>query len=317
MSGVSVIVPAYNNGPYIAEAIESALRQTVLPDEIIIVDDGSTDGTEQIVKPFLRDNLRYVRQANQGVSTARNTGLDLVKGEYITFLDADDRWRPHMIETQLRLMKAVPELVCCFGNFVRFEHATGELMTDQFQFFPELKDTPFISEPSGAGKVISGEAFPNIIHWGDFPAWLLTMLFRADAIANLRFDRRLIRCQDAHFVLRAFMMGKVGFTEDVLAEVRRHGTNATIDVAMMAVDKLKALECVSEDPLSPRWAGQLDARLLRARFDAAGALVRRGRWTEGREKVLQALRSPGSLGRKTSGALRIGMAAVQRLSSKP
>jgi glycosyltransferase involved in cell wall biosynthesis len=313
MSGVSVVIPTYNNGPFIRDSISSVLAQSVLPDEIIVVDDGSTDGTDEIVAPYVSTNFRYVRQRHQGVSTARNLGLDRAQGRYIAFLDADDMWRPSMLECQLRLMQSGPELVCCFGNFVRFVHDTHEVLPDQFQYFPELSTTPFLVAPDGVSRIIKGNAFASLVQWGDFPAFMLTMLFRAETISGLRFDERLVRCQDANFVLRVCMRGATGYTSEVLADVRRHGSNATSDVGLMALDKLKALECLGEDPLASQWTEQLNARLIRARFDAANALLRRKRWAEARVQLLQAIRSPGRVKRKVKGLLRSGLVAVQSL----
>ncbi len=314
MPGVSVIVASYNHGPFIVEAIESILGQSMLPEEIIVIDDGSTDGTKEIVAPYVSSNFHYFRQANQGVSTARNFGLKRAHGRYLAFLDADDRWLPTMIETQLRLMESSPELVCCFGNFVRFEHVSGKLLEDQFQFYPEVSSTPSTMAPHDSGRVIAGNAFESLVQWYDFPAFMLTMLFRSERVQDLRFDPRLIRCQDAHFVLRACMRGSIGYTTDILAQVRRHCSNATRDVGMMAVDKLKALECTSEDPMAERWSQQLNARLLRARFDAATALLRKRRWPEARQYMAQALSSPGPAVRKARGVMRLGIAAVQNLA---
>lgn len=316
MSGVSVIIPTYNNGPFIREAIASALAQSVLPDEIIVVDDGSTDGTEDVVRPFVSNNFRYFRQRNQGVSAARNFGLDRANARYIAFLDADDLWRPTMLETQLRLMESVPSLVCCFGNFVRFLHDSRDVLPDQFQYFPELATTPYKEAPNGAGRIVVGNAFATLVQWGDFPAFMLTMLFRAESIAGLRFDPRLIRCQDANFVLRACMRGTVAYNASILADVRRHGQNATHDIALMALDKLKALECASEDPLARQWSSVLNARLVRAQFDAANALIRRQQWKEAQAHAVKALLAEGPIVRKARGVARLGVTLWQTASNR-
>ena len=101
---VSVIIATYNYGKYLRESIASALYQTVPPDEIIVVDDGSTDETSEIVRPFLsRSRVRYLRTDNRGVSNARNLGIQHSTGEIIAFLDADDVWRRDKLELQLPL----------------------------------------------------------------------------------------------------------------------------------------------------------------------------------------------------------------------
>lgn len=316
MSGISVIIPAFNNGPYVRESIESVLAQTVTPHEIIVVDDGSTDDTEAVVQPYTGDTLRYVKQTNQGVSAARNLGIELATGEYLAFLDADDRWRPTMLESRLQLINASPELVCCFANFVRFVHGTGESLGDQFQYFPELHTTPSSELPGGVGRIFDGMAFPALISWSDFPAFGLTMLFRTSLLGDVRFNRRLVRCQDADFLLRACMRGRIAYSTAIVADVRRHGGNATGDVGMMALDKLKALQAVSEDPLAQQWSRELDDRLVRARFDAANALLRRTRWAEAASHISHALGARGSLPRKAKGVVRAALTAVSAVSER-
>ena len=89
---ISVITPVYNGAEFIRETIESVLNvRTQIPFEYIVVNDGSTDNTQDVLKPFL-SRITYVNQNNQGPGAARNTGIDIAKGEYITFLDSDDLW---------------------------------------------------------------------------------------------------------------------------------------------------------------------------------------------------------------------------------
>jgi glycosyltransferase involved in cell wall biosynthesis len=310
MSRISVIIPGYNNGAFIAETIRTVLAQTVQPAEIIVIDDGSTDDTEQVVRSIPDSRIHYHRQANSGVSVARNYGLDRATGEFVSFLDADDRWRPHALETQHRLMQADPTLICCFGNFVRFENETGRVLPEQFTFYPELPQLDVTPTGEGAGFILNDDAFGAIIPFAEFPAYTQTMMFRASMVRDVRFDPRLIRCQDAHFVLRVLLRGKAAYTPEVIAEVRRHSGNATRDTGMMAVDQLRAIECVAEDPLvrSHQWA--YDRRVTRARFDAAGALLRRKRRREALHYWGQALRGHGSISQKLKGTVRLAWVAA-------
>lgn len=106
---VSVIIPAWNSGRWVREAVQSALDQTAPPTEIIVVDDGSTDDTIEQLAP-LKDRIRLVRQANQGVAAARNAGVARAAGDVIAFLDADDVWAPRKLELQLAALAEHPEL---------------------------------------------------------------------------------------------------------------------------------------------------------------------------------------------------------------
>jgi glycosyltransferase involved in cell wall biosynthesis len=96
---VSVIIPVFNGGRYLAEAIDSVLAQTYQPVEVIVVDDGSTDNSADIAHSY--NDVHYIYQRNQGVAVARNTGLAAAHGAFIAFLDADDTWPPYKLKTQV------------------------------------------------------------------------------------------------------------------------------------------------------------------------------------------------------------------------
>lgn len=106
---VSVVIPLYNKEPHIKRAIDSVLTQKVQDFEIIIVDDGSTDKSAEVVKGFTDPRIRLIQQENAGVSAARNRGIKDAKADLIAFLDADDEWTPIFIETVLRLRKKYPK----------------------------------------------------------------------------------------------------------------------------------------------------------------------------------------------------------------
>lgn len=115
MPKVSVVIPTYNRVSLISECIESVLRQTYKDFEVIVVDDGSTDDTEEVLKPY-HGRIRYIRQENAGVATARNRGVLEATGEYVAFLDSDDQWFENKLELQMDLMTRHPELVMACGN---------------------------------------------------------------------------------------------------------------------------------------------------------------------------------------------------------
>lgn len=106
---VSVIVPTYNTSGFISEALDSAFAQTFRDFEIIVVNDGSpdTEELEQAIAPYLQ-SIRYIKQDNRGLAAARNTGIRHARGEYLAFLDSDDRWRPDFLASQMKLFEEVP-----------------------------------------------------------------------------------------------------------------------------------------------------------------------------------------------------------------
>lgn len=111
---VSVVVPVYNGERYLAEAVASIRRQGSATIQLIIVDDGSTDGTAAIAQSF--DSIRYVRVDNGGPAAARNIGLDLARAEFIAFLDADDIWADNRLNLQLQMFAADPQLELVTGH---------------------------------------------------------------------------------------------------------------------------------------------------------------------------------------------------------
>ncbi len=112
MSSFSVIIPTYNRKPLVIRALISVFNQTLLPDEVIVVDDGSTDGTQQEVSRHFPQVI-YLYQTNKGVSAARNRGIVAARGEWIAFLDSDDEWLPQKLEKQMAALHQKPEFRIC------------------------------------------------------------------------------------------------------------------------------------------------------------------------------------------------------------
>jgi glycosyltransferase involved in cell wall biosynthesis len=132
---ISVVIPLYNKAPHIERALKSVLSQTVLPDEIIVVDDGSTDGGGEIVKSIDAPGLRLIRQENQGGSAARNQGIAEAEGDLIAFLDADDAWKPRFIEVITSLRAKYPN-AGAYGTAYESINPDGVNQTPKFDVFP-------------------------------------------------------------------------------------------------------------------------------------------------------------------------------------
>lgn len=106
MSGkISVVIPLFNKGPYIARTLDSVLKQTFQDFKVIVVDDGSTDDGAEIVRGFDDPRIQLIQQPNQGESVARNRGVDESLSDFVAFLDADDEWMPKHLETILKLIE--------------------------------------------------------------------------------------------------------------------------------------------------------------------------------------------------------------------
>jgi glycosyltransferase involved in cell wall biosynthesis len=298
---VSVIITTYNYGRFVQEAIESVLAQTVTDLQILVVDDGSTDDTPDVLARMRDTRLEIVRTANQGISASRNEGLARANGDFIAFLDADDRWTPRKLEYQLQILNAEPGMSAVFTNFVRFDE-NGVYPQDQFSFYPELASVPTMATADGRGQRILGDAFCNLISFDEIPTWVQTVLFRRRAIQDLAFlvrpgtrpGMRYALCLDIPFCLQAYAHGTVGFLKEPLVQVRRHGGNATSRLADMPHAKLAALQSLTETPLSALQRTALNRRIGRAFISSGLQSALDGQKRVAARKYLQAFGYPGA-----------------------
>lgn len=134
MSGkISVIIPVYNGEKVIAQAIESILKQTRPADEIVVVDDGSTDNTRRILETYA-DRIKYKVVSNGGCASARNVAIKMSSGDWIAFLDSDDIWYTEKLETQMKILDQYPEVGLCCSNFHFRDDNTGKIL-DHFSAY--------------------------------------------------------------------------------------------------------------------------------------------------------------------------------------
>lgn len=213
---VSVIIPTYNYGHFIAEAVESALGQTVAPGEVVVVDDGSTDDTVEIVARF-GDRVRYVRQENQGVSAARNRGARVTTGEFIAFMDADDTWEPSKLEKQVALFERDPEIGLVHCGTRTFDSETGKTLATDLD--------------GGEGWMAD-----NLLLWNGStiigPGG--TILVKREAFDKAGgFDEAMKVGEDWDLCYRIARLYKVGFVREALVNYRNHRDNAHKNVAEM------------------------------------------------------------------------------------
>jgi glycosyltransferase involved in cell wall biosynthesis len=223
-SKVSVVIPTYNRAKLIVNAIESVLAQTHPVREIIVVDDGSTDNTAQVLErylgaqPRLREIVRYFSQPNQGQSVARNKGVKEASGEWIAFLDSDDQWRPEKLELQLSaLRKFEGKCQACFTDlqFVNDPHAKSSV----FQARGEEKREPM-------GMVSDSVRLVLDRHQWIKPVWIQTVVTRTDLARRVGgFDPRIRGYgEDDDFIFRLACKTGFCFVNKVLVLVDRSPT---------------------------------------------------------------------------------------------
>ena len=129
---VSIVIPSYNRAHLIAETLKSVAAQTFTDYEVLVIDDGSKDNTEEVLRPWCEQDsrIRYVKQVNGGVSTARNHGLRLACGEFIAFLDSDDLWSPWKLALQVQLLRALPQVGMLWTNMDTIDEQGKPLTTN-------------------------------------------------------------------------------------------------------------------------------------------------------------------------------------------
>lgn len=198
---ISVIVPAYNVASYIRDCINSIISQSYKNLELIIVDDGSSDDTNMIIQEMMQtdDRIRYIYQSNQGVSAARNRGIEEAKGEFITFVDADDLITTFFFEQGIKLLKT-SELDCILGqtkfvyNPLLESHNNGEL-NSEVEIYEQ--DGLILYEK----KVLSNGIVGDELLDGTFTSGPVCKIFRYELVERIRFNTNLIRGEDVIFNL--------------------------------------------------------------------------------------------------------------------
>ncbi len=204
---ITAIIATYNYGRFLGAAIESVLGQTRLPDEIVVVDDGSTDDTAEIAALYRDKGVRYIRKENGGVSSARNVGIRETTGDFIAFLDSDDRWLPDKIERQARHLRSHPEVGLVTG---------GEWETDE----AGSKVWRMERKP-----VASAEFYPRILVENSIGSPSLVMLRRECLDRVGLFDENVGLAQDWDLWIRLAKHANVAVLDMPLILYRRHGAS--------------------------------------------------------------------------------------------
>lgn len=236
---VSVVIPNYNYGRFLAQAIDSALAQTYPNVEIIVVDDGSTDDSAEILKSY-SDKIRRIKQTNRGVSSARNNGTAASKGELVAFLDADDVWLPEKLEKQVGIFQADDKVGLVHCGMVDFED-NGNLLSEHldgmngYVALDLLRYRRSVILGGGSAVVVKRKAFEK----------------------TGGFDENLRVGEDWEFYYQAAKHYKVGFVKEVLLKYRLHSNNNfannTQSVERMEKDLLYAYDKIfsADDRLKP------------------------------------------------------------------
>jgi glycosyltransferase involved in cell wall biosynthesis len=196
---VSVVIPAYNREETIDQAIESVFHQTYNNMEVIVVDDGSTDSTVEVVKEYSDPKLSIVEHnENRGGSAARNTGVKEATGKYISFLDSDDRWKPIKTQLQVKLLESRDS--SWIASYCNVEHISGNIVSEI------IKNSSRYAKKEEGGR----ELVPNVLSLEFDLGGASTLMAKSSVVNSMGgFDSRFERHQDFEFLIRLLKQGQV------------------------------------------------------------------------------------------------------------
>ncbi|MDO6391764.1 glycosyltransferase family A protein [Pontibacter sp. BT731] len=216
---ISVIIPCYNHSHYLPEAVESVLGQQHPAVEVIVVDDGSTDRTREVAARY--PQVRYVYQANQGLSAARNTGIRHSTGEYLVFLDADDWLFPGALETNLRHLQQHPQAAFVSGAY--------DNIYEEINVVKEVK------------RVVSANHYCQLlqVNYIGVPA---SAMYRRWVFEHVLFDKSLKTCEDYDIYLQVARKYPIIHHQEKIAAYRKHLSNMSSNIPAMLQGVLQVLK---------------------------------------------------------------------------
>jgi hypothetical protein len=215
---VSVVIPCYNHGRYLPEALASVWAQDYPAVEIIVIDDGSTDDTRAVSQRYA--SVRYYYQPNQGPSAARNAGIAHSRGEYLVFLDADDWLLPQALSSNAAHLHQNPKLAFVSGGHQKVHAATGRTTTEQ--------------------QTVPINHYYHLL-WGNYIGMHAAVMYQRWAFEAVQYDPTLRYCEDYDVYLQLARRFPVASHGQPIAAYRLHDTNSSANAAVMLAAALAVL----------------------------------------------------------------------------
>jgi glycosyltransferase involved in cell wall biosynthesis len=223
---VTTVIPAFNASEFLGTAIESALSQEGVSQQVVVIDDGSTDNTSAVLAKF-GDRIERISQTNRGLSAARNAGIQAATGEYIAFLDADDQWCPGKLARQVAALDCNSKAAMLHSQTVSWDPNTGH-------------ESPFVKALS---REYQGDCFARLFQANAI--CVSSVMARTNCLRRLGgFDEQITRptTQDYDLWLRIAFESPLLFVEEKGTLYRRHAGNASLQSRMMLEDQILVLK---------------------------------------------------------------------------
>jgi glycosyltransferase involved in cell wall biosynthesis len=273
MVSVSVIIPVYNGAAFIEAAIQSVIDQSVKDLEIIVVNDGSTDNTAELVQRFDDPRLRRVNQTNCGLAAARNRGIEVANGTYIAFLDADDRWLPTKLARQIEILERRPEVGLVYGGYELIDAFGTRLTKRQPRAIPEPALRSLVRS-----NLVAGSATTSIVR-----------RVVLDEVGG--FDEMLPAGEDWDLWIRITRCSDLAFVPETVAQIRLHNLNMTSQATRMERGLLAVVDkAFATEPLPAELHGHYNRARAGALFQSAIFYERSGERRCATTRLLRAIR---------------------------
>lgn len=287
---VFVAVPSYNHAPFVEKCLRSIIGQTLAPKKLVVIDDGSSDGSPAIIERTLNDcpfDCELIARENRGLCATLNEALDLSNGEYFAYLGSDDIWLPVFLEEQTNLLNSRQESVLAFAH--------AYLIDEHDRIFDSTADWTDFADGDLRPTLLRGTVFSS-------PG----VLYRRSALENHRWNENA-KLEDYEMYLRLSAEGEFARNEKLLCAWRQHGVNASSDLPRMfpeiiaAQDRLAGVLGIARD--------ELDKMQRRMKFDAADNFIRHGFRKEAAKLFLENLSAAPGLTKILATAFRLAIPA--------
>jgi glycosyltransferase involved in cell wall biosynthesis len=265
----TVVIPLYNRAGLIPETLTSVLHQTLPPESVIVVDDGSTDNSPDIVAKF-GSRVTLVRNGKQGVQAARNAGIALARTSWVVLCDSDDLWEPTWLERIATLRRVAPEVDFVFGNF-RILRDGVLSVASKFDDAP-----PGYWDKAAPIRMAEGWVFRESIAGQSFlwhPMFPSAMAFSKNLVARTggfdsSFKDRI--SEDGEFTLRLLYHARTGAIPEPLVQIRKHGNNVSGDQLKLLIDEIWSLDFAKRNHDQARpYHDVIDQEIVRRTIQAA------------------------------------------------